>query len=197
MITFTETARRKVLELLESEGRQGAALRFAVIGRMGGVFQYRLAFMDPTQRDAQDEVVPVEGFEVVVDRDSAPHLAGTSVDYVETPSQSGFRIDNPNPLWTDPVALAVQKLIDDEINPAVSSHGGFINLLDVRDGVAYVQLGGGCQGCGMAHVTLKRGVEARIKEAVPQVRAVVDQTDHAGGENPYYDPSGPGGESQG
>ncbi len=197
MITFSETARRKVLELLESEGRQGSALRFAIVGRMGGVFQYRLAFMDPGQRAADDVVVDLDGLQVVVDHASAPHLAGTVVEYVETPSQSGFRIDNPNPLWTDPLALAVQKLIDDEINPAVSSHGGFINLVDVKDGVVYVQLGGGCQGCGMANVTLKRGVEARIKEAVPQVREVVDTTDHAGGDNPYYGPSGPGGAAQG
>jgi len=197
MITFTGTARRKVLELLESEGRQGSALRFAVLGRMGGVFHYRLAFMDPAERAAGDTVVEIEGFQVLVDQESAPHLGGTVVDYVESPSQSGFRIDNPNPLWTDPVASAVQKLIDDEINPAVSSHGGFINLLDVKDGVVYVQLGGGCQGCGMAHVTLKRGVEARIKEAVPQVREVVDTTDHAGGSNPYYSSSGPGGTSRG
>jgi Fe/S biogenesis protein NfuA len=186
MITFTDGARGKVLELLASEGRQGAGLRFSIIGRMGGVFQYRLAFIKPEEREPGDDVADAGGFQVVVDARSAPYLAGTSVDYVETPSQSGFKIDNPNPLWTEPLALAVQRLIDEEINPALASHGGFVHLLDLKEGVAYVELGGGCQGCGMAHVTLKRGIEARICEALPEVTGVVDTTDHAGGANPYF-----------
>jgi Fe/S biogenesis protein NfuA len=186
MITFSKIARDKLLELLAGEGRQGSALRFAICGRRGGVFQYRLAFMKPEDRGASDIVVDGGGFTIVVDAASAPYLSGTSVDYVELPSQSGFKIDNPNPLWNDPLASAVQRLIDEEINPAIASHGGFVHLLDLRDGVAYVELGGGCQGCGMAHVTLKRGVEARILEVVPGVRQVVDTTDHAGGTNPYY-----------
>ncbi len=189
MITFSEVAHAKLMELLAAEGRQGSALRFSIAGRRGGVFQYRLAFMKPEDREAGDVVVDARGFQVVVDAASAPYVAGTSVDYIETPSQSGFKIDNPNPLWNDPVAWAVQRLIDEEINPAVASHGGFVHLLEVRDGVAYVELGGGCQGCGMAHVTLKRGVEARILEAVPGVRQVVDTTDHAGGTNPYFRPA--------
>jgi Fe/S biogenesis protein NfuA len=186
MITFTDVARGKVLELLTGEGRQGAALRFSISGRMGGVFQYRLAFMKPEEREPGDVVADAGGFQVVVDARSAPYLAGTTVDYVETPSQSGFKIDNPSPLWNDPLSAAVQRLIDDEINPALASHGGFVHLLELREGVARVELGGGCQGCGMAHVTLKRGIEARIREAFPEVTGVVDATDHTGGANPYF-----------
>jgi Fe-S cluster biogenesis protein NfuA len=74
-------------------------------------------------------------------------------------------------------------------------HGGYITLLDVKDDVAYVALGGGCQGCGMANVTLKQGIEALIREAVPEIHQVVDTTDHAGGTNPYYQPSKGGGQS--
>ncbi len=62
-------------------------------------------------------------------------------------------------------------------------------LLEVKDAVAYIQLGGGCQGCGMVDVTLKQGIEVRIREAVPAIREIVDSTDHAGGKNPYYQPS--------
>lgn len=186
MITFTEAARGKVLELLAGEGRQGSALRFSISGRMGGVFQYRLAFMKPEEREPGDVLADAGGFPIIVDARSAPHLAGTAVDYVEAPAQSGFKIDNPNPLWSDPLAIAIQRLIDDEINPALASHGGFVHLLELREGVAHVELGGGCQGCGMAHVTLKRGIEARIREALPEVKEVVDATDHTGGANPYF-----------
>jgi Fe-S cluster biogenesis protein NfuA len=83
----------------------------------------------------------------------------------------------------------VQELFDKEVNPAVASHGGFFNLLDIQDNTVYVELGGGCQGCGMANVTLRQGVEARLREVLPEMAALVDQTDHASGTNPYYQAS--------
>jgi Fe-S cluster biogenesis protein NfuA len=87
-----------------------------------------------------------------------------------------------------PAGLRVQRLLDDEINPAVASHGGYIALVDVLDNVVYLRLEGGCQGCGMANVTLKQGVEAAIRRELPEIVAVRDTTDHAGGSNPYYQP---------
>jgi Fe-S cluster biogenesis protein NfuA len=83
----------------------------------------------------------------------------------------------------------VQTILDEEINPAVASHGGHVELIDVDDATVYVQLGGGCQGCGMANVTLKQGIEAAIRQQVPEVTAIYDTTDHASGTNPYYSPS--------
>ena len=81
-----------------------------------------------------------------------------------------------------------------QINPAIASHGGFVSLLEVKDGTAYVAFGGGCVGCGMVSVTLKQGVETTLTDSVPEITAVVDSTDHASGTNPYYQPS-KGGES--
>ena len=195
MITVTEAARKKILELLAAEGREGLALRFAVDGRGPGGFQYRLGFVGPEERANVDAVVEAGGFQRLVDPQSAPNLTGTSIDYLETATESGFKIDNPNAVWSDPSALAVQKVLDEEINPAVASHGGFVTLLDVKDDVVYIALGGGCQGCGMVDVTLKQGIEVRIREAVPAIREIVDTTDHAGGTNPYYQPSKGGGAS--
>jgi Fe-S cluster biogenesis protein NfuA len=83
----------------------------------------------------------------------------------------------------------VKRLIDDEINPAVAAHGGFFTLLDVRDNRVMVKLGGGCQGCGQVDVTLRQGVEQRLKEVLPEMIALIDVTDHAHGENPYYQSS--------
>ena len=83
----------------------------------------------------------------------------------------------------------VQHLLDTSINPGVAGHGGFVRLMDVQDNVVYLQMGGGCQGCGMADVTLKAGIESLIKEEIPEVTEVLDTTDHAAGRNPYYTPS--------
>jgi Fe-S cluster biogenesis protein NfuA len=80
----------------------------------------------------------------------------------------------------------VQELFETEVNPAVATHGGIVNLVDVKENVVYLQMGGGCQGCGMADITLRQGVERLIHEAVPEVGDILDVTDHAGGRNPYY-----------
>ena len=82
----------------------------------------------------------------------------------------------------------VQELIDTMINPAVAGHGGFVELIDVQDSRVYLQMGGGCQGCGAADVTLKSGIERLIKEELPEVTEVLDTTDHGSGANPYYTP---------
>ena len=101
----------------------------------------------------------------------------------------------PKPGLDTPEARAIQDLLDHRINPSVAMHGGHIALIDVRGDIAYIRMEGGCQGCGMANVTLKQGVETEIKEAVPSIAQVLDSTDHAGGENPYFQPSGSGGAS--
>jgi len=87
------------------------------------------------------------------------------------------------------VRVRVQQVLDEMINPGVAAHGGFVELLDVQDDNVFIRMGGGCQGCGAADVTLKMGVERLIRERVPQVREILDTTDHASGTNPYYAPS--------
>jgi Fe-S cluster biogenesis protein NfuA len=85
-----------------------------------------------------------------------------------------------------PEGKAVQALLDSSINPSVAGHGGHIALIDVKDDRVYIRMEGGCQGCGMADVTLKQGVEGQIRKEIPSIREVLDVTDHAGGTNPYY-----------
>ena len=89
----------------------------------------------------------------------------------------------------DHIRTRVQQVLDEMINPGVASHGGFVELLDVQDDNVFISMGGGCQGCGAADVTLKMGIEKLIRENVPQVREVLDTTDHGSGQNPFYAPS--------
>ncbi len=84
---------------------------------------------------------------------------------------------------------AISDLLEREINPAVASHGGFVELIDVKKNNVYIRLGGGCQGCGAADVTLKQGIEKAIRDLVPRVGEILDTTDHAAGRNPYYSPA--------
>jgi len=99
------------------------------------------------------------------------------VDYMDTVAKPG--LDTAE-------GKAIRQLLQDEVNPSVASHGGHISLIDVIGDTAYIRLEGGCQGCGMANVTLKQGVEVSIKKAVPTIARVLDTTDHASGSNPYF-----------
>ena len=92
----------------------------------------------------------------------------------------------PKPGLDTPNGIEVQKLLDNEINPSVAMHGGHISLIDVTDDTVFIRLEGGCQGCGMADVTLKEGIEVTIKNAIPAIKNVLDTTDHAEGKNPYF-----------
>lgn len=83
----------------------------------------------------------------------------------------------------------VNEMFRTQINPALASHGGGVELIDVQEGVVVVRMQGGCQGCGMARVTLQQGVEAALKKAIPAVKGVRDVTDHARGAKPYYEGS--------
>lgn len=191
-IEITPKAQQMIGAIMEQEGRTGDGLR--VTARRGGPtgVNYGLAFVTEDEIEEEDEILEIEGIRVVVDPLSAPLLVGAKVDYIEGQWESGFKIDGPKPpepKLEGPVAEAVQKVIEEKINPNIASHGGWVSLIDVQDDTAYIRLGGGCQGCGMVDVTLKQGIEVMIKEEVPEIAHILDTTDHAAGKNPYYQPA--------
>lgn len=186
MLEITREAQAKIRQLLHQAGREGYWLRLEIIGRSEADFIYRLIFIPPELQKPDDTSLEIDSVQVVLDPLSARYLQGATLRYVETPEESGFKIDNPNPLWHDPQAARVNQVIEQQINPGIAVHGGRITLLDVDQGVAYINMSGGCQGCGMANVTLKQGVERMIQETAPEITRVVDSTEHALGVNPYY-----------
>ena len=188
LLTVTEAARQKIQSVVEDQGMEVQGLRVSINGRSATAFEYGLGL--EVEPDPDDVVVDCGEFQVFVDSESAENLKGATIDYVEDLNSSGFKIDNPNaPTWNNPKAQAIQQLIDERINPAVAAHGGHIDLLDVTDDSIYIHMGGGCQGCGMANVTLKHGIEGMIQEHFPEIKNIVDSTDHASGTNPYYESS--------
>jgi Fe/S biogenesis protein NfuA len=196
IVIVTDAAREKIREIMEMQNITGrGAIRVGINGRGPAGFNYQMSLEEDAQ-PAEGEVVQDEGeFKILIEGASLEKLRGASVDFVGQLVGGGFKIDNPNSVWDDPLAAEIQNLIDAQINPGVASHGGYVELLDVKDSKVFVRMGGGCQGCGMASVTLKQGVEVLIKQQFPQIEAVVDTTDHAGGENPYYQPAKGGGAS--
>ena len=179
VITVTPAALAKIDGVRAKSGHPDACLRIAIAGRRGGEFAYELDLVAPVDAPPGDVVVETPNLRVLVEPGSAANLDGATIDLDE----------NPHEGWRDPVAARVQEVLDRQINPSVAAHGGYVDLLDVRDGAAYVQLGGGCQGCAQVDVTLRQGIEVAIKAAVPQITQVIDSTDHAAGMNPYFQPA--------
>jgi Fe/S biogenesis protein NfuA len=186
MINFTDMAKEKIIELLSSEDHEDMALRVQIMGRGPGGFRYSMRFVPEAETSEVDEKLTFKNFNVIVDKESLEDLQGATVDFKEDSYQRGFAIENPNPVWKDTVAQNIQELLDSKINPGLAGHGGFVALLDYKEDTAYIGFGGGCQGCGMVDMTLKHGVEAMILEEIPDVKQIVDTTDHRAGENPYY-----------
>jgi Fe/S biogenesis protein NfuA len=186
LLRVTPEAREKIDGVRTFNDFPEAMLRVRVIGREGPRFRYEIALEDPRERTEDDLLVELDGLSVAVDPTSAVDLAGSTIDLDAAIVGGGLRIDNPNEGWQDPLARAVQDVLDRQINPGVGSHGGMVSLVEVKDGTAFLRFGGGCQGCAAVDVTLKQGVETAIRAAVPAISAIVDATDHDAGTNPYY-----------
>lgn len=192
-ITFTDRAREQVHHFMDVDGAPDLAVRIKVASASPLDPRYELSLIEPEERTDDDLVVSENGFDLVTDAQSAEVLDGASVDWIESLTRTGFKVENPNlkPLGSEPLEgelpEKVEQVIEQKINPAVAQHGGQIHLVDVRDKVAYVKMSGGCQGCGMASVTLTRGIKRMIMEALPEIRDIQDVTDHASGENPYFE----------
>jgi Fe/S biogenesis protein NfuA len=191
VVTFTDGAKAHVVAFLAEES-EPLAVRIEVLDSSPLAPQYDLALIEESEKEAGDQVYEQGGFEVVVPRSSVDLLQGATVDWVESMQGSGFKVENPNivpigeGLAEGPLADRVKQVIEMQVNPAIASHGGSVTLVEVRGDVVYLEMMGGCQGCGMAAVTLAQGIRRIIMENLPDVKDIVDVTNHDAGANPYY-----------
>lgn len=193
MLTFTDRAR----EMLGTFLAQGdGELEFLRISMGGSPMtpEFELTLVAPGERRDDERLVEAEGITVLVSESQADALDGATVDFVERVNESGFEVRprrDAAPSVPDapegPVADRVREVLDEQVNPAIASHGGAISLVDVQGTEIYLEMSGGCQGCAMSRLTLRQGVERMLRQAVPEITAVHDITDHASGVNPYFE----------
>ena len=172
------------------------ALRVEITGTKGVEYTYDLSFEEIANLEDEHLSYTVDDLTVVIPTDSVEFLRGAELDLPRSAGQGGLVIRNPNradPLagvdieLTGDVADKVTQLLEQSINPSLASHGGFATLIGVDEkNNVYVTMGGGCQGCSASAATLTEGIQRSIKEQIPEVLEVVDATDHASGENPFY-----------
>lgn len=192
MIQVHDSAQTYFKHLIEQQDAEGLGLHISVSqpGTPGAACE--LTFCLPDEIDQGDNRIEFPGFDMYVDAASESWLENAQLEFVENATGGELVIKAPNikgqtPAKDAPLAQRVQYVLDAKINPSVAAHGGVVSLVEVDDqGVAVLQFGGGCHGCGQVGVTLKEGVEKTLREEVPEVTAVRDVTDHSTGENPYY-----------
>ncbi len=207
LVTMSDRARELVLGYRANSDKpnpERLAMWVEVTGATGGAFTYDMYLKYVDDAGPDDAVVKIhDDLQVVIPAASVEDLRGSTVDVTDGPSGGGLFVRNPQaqvspavgasqggppPELSGEAAERVTQLIDQQINPAIAAHGGFCELVAVEEATAYVRLSGGCQGCGMASVTLTHGIEVQVREHVPAIQRVVDVTDHAAGSNPYYEP---------
>lgn len=187
-----------IRELRDQEPGEGEiGLFIEVTGTRQGQYAYELAFIPTEDAEAEHHMERHGDLQVMIPHQSLEPLRGASL----TMGEDGLAMDNPNrpvsspsmaaPQGTleGPIAEQVSQVLLEAVNPAIAAHGGRAELVSVDGTIAYLKLGGGCQGCGMAQVTLKQGIERILKESIPELTEVVDVTDHASGADPYYQQS--------
>lgn len=198
LLSVSDEARERIIEIRDQEpGDEEFGLLIEITGVRGMQFDYSLSFAPLSEAGATDNVERHGSLAVVIPAAHADNMRGAVLTMSSNPMAPGLAIDNPNgpsPAMpsappgdlSGPIAERVSQVLAEQVNPAIASHGGQARLLSEENGVVYLQLGGGCQGCGMAAVTLRQGIERILREAVPDIVEVVDVTDHQSGENPYY-----------
>ncbi len=200
VLTVTEAALETILGLRAAEeDGDSLALRIEITGARGSDYTYDLAFEAVAEAADGDAVYEQGGLSVWIPAESVENLMGATLDLPGVPGQGGLVLRNPNrpnPFdasaeggkleLTGDTADKIRQLLDQQVNPALASHGGFAELMGVEGERAIVKMGGGCQGCAVSAMTLRDGIERAIKDNVPEITEVVDATDHTAGENPYY-----------
>ena len=198
VITITPEALTTLVEMRDTEpDADRLGLRLEIISKPGEEFRYDLSFDVVTKAAFTDEVrTHVEGdlsLKVIIPANSLELLEGATLDHT---SHAGLVIRNPNKpvpptveglMHDDELSAQVRVVVDAEVNPALAAHGGFVTFVGHDgEGTVYLTMGGGCHGCSMSKMTMLDGVQTMLVEQVAGVERVRDLTDHASGENPYF-----------
>ena len=198
-LTVSDAALATVLDVRAGEDDPaGTALRVEITGSNMTDFVYALDLI-PLDEKGEDDLVYHQGdhdeLTVIVPAPSADNMIGAVLDVPSNSAAGGLVIRNPN--TPDPLAgldidlsgelpQKVQAVLDQAINPALASHGGYAALVNIEGSVVYVTMGGGCQGCAASAMTLRDGIKSMLLNALPEITDVQDATDHSAGENPFY-----------
>ncbi len=192
MIEVSDSAQAYFLHLIEQQDEPGLGLRLLVNAPGTPNAACDLQFCPRGQHDGRDRVMEFQGFNLYIAMASEKWLEKAEIDFDENATGGQLSIRAPGIRGHAPAIDAslderIEWLLETDINPSLAAHGGRVALTEITEDLrAVLRFGGGCQGCGMADVTLKQGIEKTLLSKIPELRGVLDATDHQSGANPYY-----------
>lgn len=189
-LTITENALKYIGDMREQLGLPVKGLRVKVVPRSPLRAQFAMSFIPAEEPESLTDVIQsFAGIDIYIAAEGAPYLEGATIDLVFMLIGSELKVLVPLRRLDTPdsrIAEKIQRVLAEKVNPSLAMHGGAAGLIDVVDGVAFLELTGGCQGCSMATATMKNGIEKSIRESVPEVKELRDVTEHANGMTPYF-----------
>lgn len=189
-LTVTAAA-QAYFEKLIAQQAAGCNLRVQVLHGGTPAASVDLTFCASGTELDSDAVIDCGTFQLFVEASSVACLSTATIDFEASKTGGELNIRAPGlkgqrPAHDAPMSERVNWVLAARINPMVAAHGGHVRLMEITgDQQVVLQFGGGCQGCGMIDVTLRQGVETTLRQEIPELRGVIDATDHSQGKNPY------------
>jgi Fe-S cluster biogenesis protein NfuA len=142
-------------------------------------------------------VVAAEDGVVTLQADGSPGAVRPILGRIEAqiraavPAVTAVRLASagPAPSEAGDLGSAAQRILDADINPAIAAHRGRVTVAGVTGGWIRIRLEGGCQGCSLAEVTLRQGIEPVLRARLPAMTGLVDVTEHEAGTEPFFSPA--------
>ena len=181
-IIITPSAQDYLAQLLAKQEVLGIGVRIFVEHAGTPRAECCMSYCQPDEIDEDDLQIAYDKFVAHIDAPSIPYLHDAVIDYNKDRfgGQLTFRAPNSK----------VPQVLQAEINPQLASHGGHVELVEMIEDdtgkIAVLKFGGGCQGCSAVDITLRQGVEVQLKQQIPELTQVIDETDHTKTENAYY-----------
>ena len=191
LINITKSGEEYLAKLIKDKNEDNLSIRIFISDPGTPKAETCLAYCKEKEVVPNDMIMNLELITVYVDKRSVPFLEDAEVNFDTDNFGGQLTIKAPNARLPNispdsSVEDRINYVIYNEINPMLESHGGDVSLSEfTEDGVAVLQFGGGCQGCGMVDVTLKEGIEKTLIEQIPELTAVKDITDHSMDENAF------------
>ena len=192
IIEITKSAEEYLFRLIKDKNEIDLSIRIFITDPGTPKAETCLAYCNPDEIITDDIIINLELITVYIEKRSLPFLKDTIVNFDKDNFGGQLTIKAPNARLPNiskdsSIEDRINYVIYNEINPMLESHGGDVSLIEFNDkGIAILQFGGGCQGCGMVDLTLKEGIEKSLVEQIPEVVGVKDVTDHTIDENAYY-----------
>lgn len=193
MISISKAAEIYLQKLKTKPENHNKELRLHALDPDTAYAQAGLAFVTIGPEHADDIVLGFEGFQLFIEGKYKDYLYEASIDIKMQDLQTEILIETPHlkPVnWLTEEATLFDKVhfvLETEINPVLAGHGGMAHVIKVsEDNTVFIQFSGGCQGCSQIDVTLQQGLQAVLLEKLPEIKELVDVTNHQAGQMPYF-----------